>query len=63
MIELLAPYAQVARALSCANFCATHQALITSNMSCCMPRGTQGQLNYLSLTDLKSHLFEFYFIG
>ena len=26
--------------------CATHQALITCNMSCYVPRGTKGQLSY-----------------
>ena len=25
---------------------ATHLALITCNMSCCVPRGTKGQLSY-----------------
>ena len=26
--------------------CATHRALITCNMLCCMPQGTKGQLSY-----------------
>ena len=42
---------------------ATHQVLLTCNMSCYMPRGMKRQLSYLSLTELKSHLFELYFIG
>ena len=39
-------YAQVARAQSCAKSCATHRALIMCNMSCYVPLGTKGQLNY-----------------
>ena len=35
---------------------ASHRALITCNM-CYVPRSTKGQLSYLSLTELKSHLF------
>ena len=38
---------------------ATHRALITCNMSCYVPRGTKGQLNLLSLTEFKLHLFSF----
>ena len=32
-------------------------------VSCYGPLGTKGQLSYLSLPELKSHLFELYFIG
>ena len=42
---------------------ASHRALIVCNMSYNVPRGTQGQFCYLNLTELKSHLFELYFIG
>ena len=35
----------------------------TCNMSCYVPRGTKGQLSYWVWLSLKSHLFEFYFIG
>ena len=39
--------------------CATHRALIACNISCFVPRGTKGQLQLLSLTEFKSHLFIF----
>ena len=47
-------YAHVAWAQSCANHVqhieqlsrATHRALITCNMSCCVPHDTKGQLSY-----------------
>ena len=55
---------------------ATHRALITCNMSRCVPRGTKGQLRLLSLTEFnegtaqlfsltefKQHLFQLYLIG
>ena len=42
---------------------ATDRALITCNMSCCVPRGMKGKISYSSLTELRSHLFELYFIG
>ena len=40
---------------------ATHRALITYNMSCAT--WYEGTVQVLSWTELKSHLFELYFIG
>ena len=43
---------------------ATHRALITCNMSCyVLATWYEGTAQLLSLTELKSHLFELYFIG
>ena len=42
---------------------ATHRALITCNMSYCLPRGTKGQLSYWIWQSWNRIYFNFYFIG
>ena len=55
-------YAQVARAQSCANHVQHIERLSRASV---MLRATwyEGTAQLLSLTELKSHLFELYFIG
>ena len=52
-------YAQVARAQSCANHGNTSSAL---HVQPAVYHWYEGTAQLLSLTELKSHLFEFYFI-
>ena len=58
-------HAQVAPGAIVCKSLATHRALITCDMSCNMSYATwyEGTAELLSLTKLKSHLFELYFIG